>query len=70
MSTTPRHRRAARSVISTGKARSLAAKASVDPRTLDALLEGREVRGLAGERARQVLIEAGYLQTTERTQAA
>lgn len=47
--------------ISTGRARLLAAQASVDPRTLDKLLRGEEVSGLAGERARKILIENGLL---------
>lgn len=40
--------------------RRLAVRASCDPRTIVAVAEGRPVRGLAGERARRVLIEIGY----------
>lgn len=47
--------------ISTGRARMLAVKASVDPRTLVKLLRGDPVVGLAGDRARKVLVEEGLL---------
>lgn len=40
--------------------RRLAVRASTDPRTIAAVAEGRPVRGLAGERAKRVLIEIGY----------
>lgn len=40
--------------------RRLAVRASCDPRTITAVASGREVRGMAGERARRVLVEAGY----------
>lgn len=47
--------------ITTWRARKLAVEASVDPRTILAVLDGRQVRGMAGERARKVLVEAGLL---------
>ena len=47
--------------ISGADLKRLALDASVDPRTLQAVLEGRPVRGMAGERARKALVEAGYL---------
>ena len=40
--------------------RRLAVRASCDPRTILAIAEGRPVRGMAGERARRALVEAGY----------
>ncbi len=42
--------------------RRMAVKAICDPRTLTKLLNGEDVRGDAGDRARQVLIENGYLE--------
>ena len=42
-------------------ARKLAVEASCDPRTIRALVCGRPVRGLAGQRARAVLERAGLL---------
>ena len=53
-------------IISTGRARTLAVKASVDPRTLEKVLRGERVAGLAGDRARKVLIEAGLLTDDKR----
>ena len=41
--------------------RALAVQASVDPRTIVAVIEGRPVRGMAGHRARAALVEAGLL---------
>jgi hypothetical protein len=41
--------------------RRLSVAASVDPRTLLRVLTGRAVKGMAGERARAVLIDAGLL---------
>ena len=49
-------------LISTGRARYLAAQASVDPRTVEKILRGEPVAGLAGDRARKVLADAGLLQ--------
>jgi hypothetical protein len=46
-------------------ARKLAVEASCDPRTLRRVLEGEAVRGLAVERAREVLVKHGLLPTTE-----
>jgi hypothetical protein len=46
--------------------RRLAVRASCDPRTIKAVFEGTPVRGLAGERARAALIEAGLLPADER----
>lgn len=48
-------------IISTGRARMLAVQAQVDPRTLEKLLRGEDVAGMAGDRARNVLIQAGLL---------
>lgn len=41
--------------------RTLAVRASVDPRTIIRLLDGATVRGMPGHRARAVLVEAGLL---------
>lgn len=41
--------------------RELAVKASCDPRTIDKLLRGEPVRGMAGHRARRVLESEGVL---------
>ncbi len=41
--------------------RRLAVKASCDPRTIKKLLKGERVTGLAGQRARAALVEAGLL---------
>jgi hypothetical protein len=41
--------------------RRLAVRASVDPKTIKKVAAGEPVRGLAGERARSVLREAGLL---------
>jgi hypothetical protein len=46
-------------------ARRLAVEASCDPRSLQRVLDGEEVRGLAGERAREVLIKHGLLTVRE-----
>lgn len=46
--------------IDTATRRALAVKASCDPRTIDKLLRGESVRGLAGHRAEEALREAGY----------
>jgi hypothetical protein len=51
----------AKRLISTGRARYLAAQASVDPRTIVKILKGENVNGLAGDRARRILSEAGLL---------
>lgn len=47
------------------KARELAVRAQVDPRTILAVFRGDTVRGMAGRRARRVLVDAGYLPATE-----
>lgn len=39
--------------------RALAVKGNVDPRTIDKVLRGERVRGMAGHRARAALREAG-----------
>jgi hypothetical protein len=46
-------------------ARKLAVEASCDPRTLRRVLKGETVRGLPGERARDVLVKHGLLPPTE-----
>ena len=42
-------------------ARKLAVEASCDPRTIQRVFEGEAVRGLPGERARDVLVKHGFL---------
>lgn len=41
--------------------RRLSVEASCDPRTIRAILAGRQVKGLAGERARAALVKAGFV---------
>lgn len=41
--------------------RELAVRASVDPRSIQRMLAGEPVKGMAGHRARRVLQEAGLL---------
>lgn len=41
--------------------RELAVRASVDPRSIQQILAGRPVKGMAGHRARRVLQEVGLL---------
>ncbi len=43
--------------------RRLAVDASCDPRTIKKVYEGQPVEGLAGERARAILIKEGLLST-------
>ncbi len=45
----------------TAKVRELAVRADVDPRTIVKELKGQRTRGMAGRRAREVLVEAGLL---------
>lgn len=45
----------------TARLRELAVTAGVDPRTLKKILVGAKVRGMAGRRARTVLVGAGLL---------
>lgn len=47
--------------IDTATLRQLAVVAGCDPRTIKAILDGGHVRGLARERARQALLDAGYV---------
>lgn len=51
--------------IDEATARRLAVKADVDPKTIKKLVAGGAVRGMAGERGRKVLVEAGYLKETK-----
>lgn len=51
----------ARDWLDKASIRALAVQASVDPRTIVAVIEGRPVRGMAGQRARAALIAAGVL---------
>ena len=44
-----------------GTLRDLAVRGSCDPRTIARVYAGEVVRGLAAERARRVLVEAGLL---------
>lgn len=46
----PRHKRLA-----------MALEARVDPRTIDAILRGQQVKGDAGQRAREVLRKHGFI---------
>jgi hypothetical protein len=57
MKTTPRK-------LDAATARKFAVEASCDPRTLRRILDGEAVRGLAGERARKVLVKHGLLAAT------
>lgn len=41
--------------------RALAVRASCDPRTIARVIEGRPVRGLAGQRALAAIIDAGVM---------
>ena len=41
--------------------RELAVRGGVDPRTLRKLMAGKPVRGMAGRRAANALVQAGYL---------
>lgn len=43
--------------------RRLAVEADVDPRSIHAVLRGRDVRGMAGRRARDVLVRHGFVAT-------
>ena len=47
--------------IDAANARRLAVKADCDTRTIAKVLRGEPVRGMSGQRARNVLVEAGYL---------
>lgn len=47
-------------LIEASTLRRLAVEASCDPRTISRVAEGLEVRGLAGQRAKRVLIGAGF----------
>lgn len=50
--------------IDEASARRLAVKADCDTRTIKKLVRGEEVRGMSGQRALAVLIEAGYCKVT------
>jgi hypothetical protein len=50
--------------LDAGTARKLAVEASCDPRTIVRVHRGEVVRGIAGERAREVLIKHGLLTDT------
>lgn len=45
--------------------RELAVRADVDPRTIAKVADGRPARGMAGRRARDVLIAGGFLESSE-----
>ena len=47
--------------LTEGQRRALAVKASCDPRTVEKVLRGEPVRGIAGERAHAALVDAGLL---------
>ncbi len=55
--------------IDVGFRRRFAVEASCDPRTIDKVLRGEPVRGLAGHRARAVLIAAGLLPISSNAEA-
>ena len=48
--------------IDEANARRLAVRADVDPKTIRKVLRGDKVRGMAGERARKALVDAGLLE--------
>lgn len=52
--------------IDEANARRLAVQADCDPRTIRKALRGEEVRGMAGERAKKALREAGMLKEENR----
>lgn len=54
-------RKTAPPTIDMATLRELAVEASCDPRTIATVAKGGDVRGLAGERARRVLVAKGYL---------
>lgn len=45
-----------------GTLRALAVQADVDPRTIAKMLEGKNVKGMSGRRARSVLEAAGLIE--------
>lgn len=51
--------------VDTAELRALSVLGDVDPRSIRRILDGKEVRGMAGRRARRVLIEAGLLDPKE-----
>jgi hypothetical protein len=51
----------ARDWLDRASIRALAVRAGVDPRTIIRVIEGEPVRGMAGQRALAVLLEAGVL---------
>jgi len=50
----------AKKVLDEATKRELSVRGEVDPRTLEKVLRGQLVRGMAGRRARRVLEEAGF----------
>jgi hypothetical protein len=54
-----------RRALDYSKARELAVKAQVDPRSILVVYRGGRVRGMAGHRAREALIAAGFLTPRE-----
>lgn len=54
-----------RRTIDESQARRLAVQADCDPRTIRKALRGEDVKGMAGERARKALREAGMLKENE-----
>lgn len=53
-----------------GTVRALAVQADVDPRTIMKELKGERTRGMAGRRARAVLVEAGLIAAVDTPLAA
>lgn len=54
-----------RCVLDAAMVRALAVEADVDPRTITKELDGTRTRGMAGRRARAVLLKAGLVATTD-----
>lgn len=54
-------RKARRTKLDAAKIRQLAVRAEVDPRSIERVLQGADVRGMAGERAKRILKEEGLL---------
>ena len=61
MSAESQHREDTRPDLDQAQLRELAVAAGVDPRTILNVYRGKAVRGMAGRRAREVLIERGLL---------
>ena len=58
-----------RTRITESKRRELAVRASADPRSIDKVLNGGRLRGMADDRVRAVLVAEGLLPATEQRAA-